>query len=223
MITFSPLDESKNLILKKIVHPFWCALCLKSPDSEAVEFCPSCRYPYDNNQSLFLFDYEQYSQYRHVNSLKAQSFFSANAVLNGCSFCGGDAVLQTKTIALYERYKPDGFFNDSITLEAFYLICTGCTFSTPLLWLYEFYAAYWSLIDAWNMGKSRLSLIKYTDLRLPDWAINFRLLDRIKKYARQYEQRFQPQNDLFSPATLTYQQRAVVAFQNINHLIIENR
>jgi hypothetical protein len=217
MITF-PSFSSNSLILKPIAPYKFCALCLKEPVLDS-ERCPDCLYPYDNYQALVYFDYDDYRRYSSVIFEKALAHFSANSFLNACVFCGATPVLQFRTVHLYDLYQADRFI-DSIVPFALYVSCTGCTLATPLLYLYQFYAYFPLLVDAWNAGESRFSPIKYVDLRLPDWSINYQLLKTIKKYALQYQQNFKPQHDLFF--LLTKQQRAAIALNNIQNLIIEN-
>lgn len=227
MINLPPVVDYHDFILKKIPEfSKSCTLCFKPPHSFNASSCADCLYPYDNQQFFSAFDYFDYLQYQAVNSNKARDFFISNAVLNPCAFCGGDSILQSKSISLYHRYYPAEKnqrpkYKDSLSLELFYLTCTGCTFSTPYLYLYEFYAFYHALIDAWNNGKSRLPLIKYADLRLPDWSINYQLLKTIKKHAAEYQQKFKPQQSLFDdPAPLTKQQRAAIALENMHQFYI---
>ncbi len=217
MITF-PAFSANSLILKPIAPYRVCALCLKQPVSDS-ERCPDCLYRYDNYQPLVYFDYYDYLRYSSVIFEKALAHFSANALLNACVFCGAAPVLQFRSVHLYDRYNADKFV-DSLSPYALYVSCTGCTLETPLLYLYQFYAYFPLLVDAWNAGESRFSPIKYVDLRLPDWSINYQLLKTIKKYADDYRQKFKSQHDLFSEPTL--QQRAAISLNNIHHSIIEN-
>jgi hypothetical protein len=214
MITIPPITNPKELVLKTIAQPIkTCAICLKPADCITASFCAGCLYPYNNQQAFSPFDYFDYLQYSEVNSIKAQEFFIKTAVLNPCTFCGGDALFQKNSlVSIYERYYP-AFENtpvkykDTLRSEVFYIGCNGCTFATEYLYLYQFYAFYGYLIEAWNNGESRLQLIKYCDLRLPDWAINYQLLKTLKKYAAQYLQNLQ--QSLFTPAQLlSKQQRA---------------
>jgi hypothetical protein len=229
MITFSPIFKSQDLILKSVPQlAKTCAICLKPADSFLAVSCADCLYPYDNQQFFSAFDYFEYLQYSAVSSIKAHDFFIKTAVLNPCAFCGADAVLQDKSFSIYERYYP-AFekepvkYKDTLRTEVFYLGCTGCIFETEYLFLYQFYAFYQYLIEAWNDGKSRLPLIKYSDLRLPDWSMNYQLLKTIKKYAVDYQEKFNPQQSLFPdlpPVTepLTKRQRAAIALQNMHSL-----
>jgi hypothetical protein len=228
MIAFSSIVSFKDLILKPVHQPFkTCSICLKTTDSLAVLSCAGCLYPYDNQHSFLHFDYFEYLQYSAVNSIKAHNFFMQNSALNPCVFCGSDAVLQDKLISLYERYYPadnnaSAKYKDTLRAEAFFIGCTGCTFATEYLFLYQFYGFYDYLTEAWNSGKSRLNLIRYSDLRLPDWAINYQLLKTLKKYAADYQERFSPQLSLFSdvpkPASLSKRQAAAIALQNMCEL-----
>ncbi len=179
------------------------------------QYCLDCLYPYDNHQALIHFDYDDYRRYSQVNLDKALAHFLANSILNTCVFCGAAPVLQFKLVYLYDRYQADKFIG-SLVPFAFYVSCTGCTLATPLLYLYQFYAYFSLLIDAWNVGESRLPLIKYIDLRLPEWSINYQLLKAIKKYASEYQQRFKSQQSLFDdPAPLSKRQRAAQVLETM--------
>ncbi len=225
MISLPPVVAHKDLVLKKISQPIKsCAICFKPPHSLNASSCADCLYPYDNQQFFSAFDYFDYLEYQAVNSSKARNFFINNADLKPCAFCGGDSVLQSKSISIYDRYYPAEKnecpkYKDSLSVELFYLTCTGCTFSTEYLYLYEFYVFYHALINAWNNGKSRLPLIKYSDLRLPEWSINFQLLKTVKKYAAEYQEKFSPQQSLFDdPPPLSKQQQAAVTLANMLNL-----
>ena len=228
MITLSSIVSFKDLILKPVHQPLkTCPICLKTTESLVAVSCAGCLYPYDNQHTFLPFYYFEYLQYSAVNSVKAHDFFIQNAALNPCLFCGADAVLQDKLISMYERYYPadnntSAKYKDTLRAEAFFIGCTGCTFATEYLFLYQFYGFYDYLIDAWNSGKSRLNLIRYSDLRLPDWAINYQLLKTLKKYAADYQEKFNPQFSLFPdlsiPAPLSKRQAAAIALQNMSNL-----
>lgn len=233
MITFNPLVDYKNLVLKTIPQPFkTCALCLKPADSITSSFCAGCLYPYNNQQAFSQFDYFDYLQYSSVNPIKAQELFIKTAVLNPCTFCGGEAVFQNTLFLIYDRYYPafentPATYKDTLRTEAFYIGCNGCTFATEYLFLYQFYGFYEYLSEAWNNGNSRLQLIKYRDLRLPDWSVNYQLLKMLKKYAAEYQEKFNSQLSLFpesqpikKPKSISKKQRAAVALSTMHDLYV---
>ncbi|NTX00085.1 MAG: hypothetical protein HGB35_09225 [Geobacteraceae bacterium] len=115
MITFS--TESKPLILKPIELKKFCSICVKDAADLEAQWCPDCLHPYDNNESLTDFDYDDYRQYSGVNPEKARLFFIANTILHQCRFCKSDPLLQSKTVHLYDRYYA-GEFKDAVKAEA---------------------------------------------------------------------------------------------------------
>ncbi len=203
MIKLKPLVNSCELVLKPVLPlPYKsCPICLKHVETSASS-CAVCFYPFNNRQFFSTFDIEDYHRYSFIDSGKAHAYFAKNALLNPCSFCGSSYILSHETLHILDRSYPahhelSNQFKDSIRCEVFYLSCSGCTFSSPYLYLYEFYIAYQFLIDAWFELNSRLPLIKYSELRLPEWSINNALLKKLKRYAADYLKNHTPQQSLF--------------------------
>ncbi len=210
MIKFRPVVNQKDLILQKrqsLLGKYCLVCCEEIPATSINELCPHCGYPYEKFAECLGYDYSDHLQFFNVNLTKALDLFNRNYLwqLNPCAFCGADAVLLDKRIALYDRYYPDvndltkaGEFKDTLYSDVLYLSCTGCTFSTPYLHLYQFHFYRDWLSEAWDTAQSRLPLIKYIELWLPDWSLNNFILKRIKAYVAAYQERFKPQQDLFA-------------------------
>jgi len=198
---------ASELILQKrppLQYKHCMVCCERVPITAINELCPSCGYPYQKFDSCLSYLYSEHLKYFKVGLTEVVELFNTKylSLLNPCAFCGSDALLDSQCIQLFDRYYPDdsgkaGEFKDTLSSHVLFLHCTGCTFSTPYLYLYQFYAFYDWLIEAWDMGQSRLPVVKYVELDLPEWSLNNFILKGIKKYAAQYQEKFKPQQDIF--------------------------